>query len=144
MNRSHHDQLLKELLADESLEMVRHQSLERGMAAARRRRQRAGWTKGGLISVLLLAALWLLIPTPQRPAARNQVAHEQVTTNPATVATVVPSVKVPASVRFISDDELLALFPGRSLALLGPPGRKTLVFLDQPSVSDHNQKGSKP
>jgi hypothetical protein len=35
-------------------------------------------------------------------------------------------------VRVISDEELFALFPGRSLALVGPPGHQQLVFLDEP------------
>jgi hypothetical protein len=33
-------------------------------------------------------------------------------------------------VRFISDDELLSLFPGRPVALIGAPGQQQFVFLD--------------
>jgi hypothetical protein len=39
-----------------------------------------------------------------------------------------------ATVKRISDEELLALFPGRSLALIGPPGHQELVFLDAPTA----------
>ena len=33
----------------------------------------------------------------------------------------------------INDDELFALFAGRSMALIGKPGEQQLVFLDQNS-----------
>jgi len=33
-------------------------------------------------------------------------------------------------VKFISADELLALFPNRPVALIGKPGSQQLVFLD--------------
>jgi hypothetical protein len=35
-----------------------------------------------------------------------------------------------SDVKIISDDELFALFPGRSMALIGTPGQQQLVFLD--------------
>jgi hypothetical protein len=34
------------------------------------------------------------------------------------------------AIQFISEDELLAQFPGRSVALIGPPANRRLVFLD--------------
>jgi len=137
MKRSNHSPLLKDLLADDSLETVRRQSLQRGMTLARRRRQRAGWTKGALFSALLLVALWLSLPAKRSPSARNQVPHGPVATDAASVAITTPSAKDPVAVRFISDDELLALFPGRSLALIGPPGRNTLIFLESSLMSDY-------
>jgi hypothetical protein len=39
--------------------------------------------------------------------------------------------RIEKAVEFISDAELLALFPGRPLALIGPAGRQELVFPDQ-------------
>ena len=38
-----------------------------------------------------------------------------------------------SGVKMISDEELFALFPGRSLALIGKPGHQQLVFLDTPA-----------
>ena len=142
MKPAKHDPLLKELLADASLEAVRRQSLEQGMAVARRRRQRANWAKGGLIAASLVAALWLLIPIKQNPAARNRVAHAPAATNAVVPATDSSAARNRATVLFISDDELLALFPGRSLALIGPPGRMTLVFLEPSSATDRREDGS--
>ena len=46
--------------------------------------------------------------------------------------------KMLVAIRFISDDELLALFPGRPWALIGSPERKTLLFLDQPLANGRN------
>jgi hypothetical protein len=34
-------------------------------------------------------------------------------------------------IKVISDEELFALFPRRSLALIGSPGHQKLVFLDR-------------
>jgi hypothetical protein len=34
-------------------------------------------------------------------------------------------------VKLITDDELLALFPDRPVALIGKPGQQQLVFLDE-------------
>ena len=35
-----------------------------------------------------------------------------------------------AKVKIITDEELFALFPNRAMALIGPPGRQQLIFLD--------------
>ncbi|MBI5386433.1 MAG: hypothetical protein HZA90_17315 [Verrucomicrobia bacterium] len=123
MKQANCDPLLNELLADESLEVVRRRSLEQGLAVARRRRQRAGWAKAGMIAAVILGALCLFLPNGKRPELREQVARGPATTTHA-----------PSAVRFISDDELLALFSGRPLALIGPPERRTLLFLDQPTT----------
>jgi len=45
-------------------------------------------------------------------------------------------------IKFITDEELFALFPNRPLALVGKPGQQQLVFLDQrwaPSQSRLNE-----
>jgi hypothetical protein len=44
-------------------------------------------------------------------------------------------------VKFINDEELLALFPGRPLALVGKPGEQQLVFLDQLVAGRNGQDG---
>jgi hypothetical protein len=126
--------LLKELLAEDSLEGVRRRSLEQGMTIAHHRRQRANWAKGALVSAAVVTMVCLLGPGWRSRSARRQVPGEPVP-NTAMVASVASTAKGPAAVRFISDEELLAFFPGRSLALIGPPGHKTLFFLDQVSLS---------
>jgi len=35
--------------------------------------------------------------------------------------------------KYISDEELFKLFPGRSIALIGKPGEQELIFLDKQS-----------
>jgi hypothetical protein len=36
-------------------------------------------------------------------------------------------------VRLLTDEQLLAMFPGRPVALIGPAGDQRLVFLDEPA-----------
>ncbi len=139
MNHSKRDILLKELLADESLEAIRRASLDQGLAIAQRRRRRANWTRGALMAAGLLAALWLAFPSRHHKSGRNQIAQGPVLPNGSSVKNLAPTPKAPAMVRIISDDELLALFPGRPRALIGPPGRKTLLFLEQSSTANTSE-----
>jgi hypothetical protein len=44
-------------------------------------------------------------------------------------------------VKFISDDELLAMFPQGSVALIGKPGQQRLVSLGEP---ERNMQALKP
>ena len=135
MKPSKHNPILKGLLAEDSLEVVRRRSLEQGMAITRHRRRRTNWAKGAIASVLLVATMCLLMPRRQPPFTRD-VATGQPTANPTRISAVAAATRNSAVVRFISDEELLALFPGRSLALVGPPGHKELVFLEQESLGD--------
>jgi hypothetical protein len=48
----------------------------------------------------------------------------------------VPAAEAAAPIKVISDEDLLALFPDRSMALLGPPGQQQLVFLDKAKKID--------
>ncbi len=134
-----HNPMLTELLTEDSLDVVRRRSLALGLAVARRRRHRANWTKSALISVV---AICLFVWMWQGEFVRNRVSSQTSETKITTA--VGQNAKNPAAVRFISDEELLALFPGRSLALIGPPGHKELVFLDQTALSDNNEAASKP
>ena len=136
MKRSDREPLLKELLTDESLEALRLRSVDQGLAVVRRRKQHAAWAKGGLMVGATLGALWLVVSLNEHPRLPDQVGHRPLATNAANSTPPVTTMKTPAPVRFISDDELLALFPGRPLALIGPPGRKTLLFLDQPPTTE--------
>jgi hypothetical protein len=144
MKRSNYDPLLKGILADESLETLRRRSLAHGQAITRRRRYRAVWAKACLFSAISLGALGLLLSVASRSRTGSPVVRGPAPTNALTLAkTTTTSLKQPADVRFISDDELLALFPGRPLALVGPPGQKTLLFLDQ-SPTDKPSETSQP
>ena len=120
--------LLKEILADEKLSALRRGSLSLGLDAVRRaRRLRRAMHAGtlALMPVLLILALMLHKPT-QEPASQPSTPGTQQ----VSVATAPPN---ESGVKIISDEELFALFPGRSLALVGKPGHQQLVFLDAPA-----------
>ncbi len=116
MNHFDREQLLSELLENSELADVRQNSLELGLASLRRRRSQARAVRGLVVLVPLALLLLVLL----QPAAPQRV--------------VVPPSAATASnrVKFITDEELLALFPNRSVALVGKPGQQQLVFLDQP------------
>ena len=121
MNTPDENPLLRDVLADEGLDTLRRTSLDRALAAQRRARcfRHAGHAAmiAVLPALLVLAFLWHR-PSPS-PAA------------PMTVVMSVTTAPPPATygVQMISDEELFALFPGRSLALIGKPGRQQLVSL---------------
>ena len=122
MNDRDHQRLLRELLAaDESLGAFLQTSLETGLVALARRRQRRRHLRtAALAAPALLLGFGLVArfhsaapaPAPSPAIARTETAPAEITT--------------------LSDDELFALFPGRSLALVGRPGEQQLVFLDLP------------
>jgi hypothetical protein len=124
-----HDYLLRQVLTDEKLEAIRQQSLQSMLAAAGHRRRQRRFTTAGIIGMLGLLLCWAYpLNQPRRPPATTQVSPPQP---PSPVAqTTGPSRKI----EIITDTELFALFPGRSLALIGPPGQQQLVFLDQKNL----------
>jgi hypothetical protein len=100
--------------------------LRRALLSARHRRfaRRAG--RGALAIALLVSAVLLLRPSssPQPDSVAPSLA---IPTPPQPPYEVIPG----TSVRVISDEELLALFEGRPRGLIGPPGQRQLVLLDQ-------------
>lgn len=124
MNPSDQDRLLKELLAGEASPDFRQASLERALASMRRRR-----IVHRVSSVCAVAALMGIMLWQTTSARRSASSGTQMASNATAVI-----VQQPARAQFqtISDDELLALFPGRLVALIGEPGRQRLVFLDEP------------
>ena len=72
----------------------------------------------------LLVVVALLWAQPSRESV-SQLARED---RHASDAVMAPD---ESGVKMLSDEELFALFPGRSLALLGNPGQQELVFLDR-------------
>ncbi len=132
MNPNPHEEFIKELLTDRNLEQLRSGSLERGMALARQRRGRRRAVRVGLTAIVLAAAVtW-------SARFRSIPASERAKTGPPEV----PAAALAASqsrdpwpettgVRQITDEELLAMFPGRAVALVGRAGDQKLVFLDR-------------
>ena len=121
MKRQKQRELLDSVLCGVDIEGFRRDCLELGLGAVRRRRQRRRWARTGmfcLLTCVLAVAACLLA----NPSALQRLRHPHA---------MALAAKPASSVRIISDKELFALFPGRSLALVGPPGRQQLLFLDQ-------------
>jgi hypothetical protein len=112
---TNHERLLSEALAE--TEDFRRSSLQQTLAAVRRvqRGRRIRRVLGGVSAMVLAVTLWWLRIAPAGPAPR--VAEQ-------------PSAPPESPIRMISEDELLAQFPGRAVALVGPPTDRRLIFLD--------------
>lgn len=122
------DPLLKEILAGDELTDFRLASLEHGLNVMRRQQRRRRGVRVGALLMLPLLFTFAILSRRTPEASNRQIAS----TNPTTAALPTP----PADGRdtkFITDEELFALFPNRPLALVGKPGQQQLVFLDQPA-----------
>lgn len=120
MKRQDHDRLLREILADEKVEGLREASLSQGLGQLRQRRRRRA-VLSGVTASLAVAMIALVISRRMTPQRSSEIVPE-VMSPPNT-----PKVTV------ISDDQLLALFSERPVALVGAPGNQQLLFLDQRS-----------
>ncbi len=125
MSGSERDRLLQEILAGDDLAEFRQTSLDQGLTLVRRLRHRRRAVRlcavVGLPLLLVLGMLFRLSLQVAKPAGPSSTAAASV--GPAS------PVENPA-VKFITDEELFALFPNRPVALLGKPGQQQLVFLD--------------
>jgi hypothetical protein len=124
MKADDQDQLLRELLPGKELSAFRQESLALGLAALQRRRQRRQIFRASAAAILvLLVASGLLWQLTRSPATQRRPVSPEFARAPLPSNT--------PSATLISDDELLALFPNRSLALIGKPGHQRLLFLDE-------------
>ncbi|MEP6663757.1 MAG: hypothetical protein ABJC04_08845 [Verrucomicrobiota bacterium] len=118
--------LLNEILAHDQLSHLRRTSLDGALGVMRQSQRRRRALRAGMCALLplvfLAAFVWLKPASPSAEAPIAKVSRETSTT----------AVSPQTSVKIISDEELFALFPGRSLALIGKPGHQELVFLDAP------------
>jgi len=127
MKHPEHDRLLNEIVTGEELADFREASLQHALTAIRQQRRRQRFVRlGALAGVPIAVALGIVFSRSPKPALREIAASNA---SPVAVASVQPRT---APVKFISDDELLALFPDRPVALIGKPGHQQLVFLDKP------------
>lgn len=128
MKHPEHDRLLKEIVTGEELADFREASLQQGLTAIRqqRRRQRA-LRLGALAAVPVAVVLGIVFSRSPKPPVREIAASNA---SPVAVSSAPPGT---APVKLINDDELLALFPDRPVALIGKPGQQQLVFLDKPA-----------
>jgi hypothetical protein len=128
--------LLNELLSDDQLDDLRGATLEQGLRLVRRRRRlrRVARTSGwiGIVVALAIAVPALFWSQPASDQATQTTDSEGVIIAHAAVE---PPVELDADtgVRLLTDEQLLAMFPGRPVALIGPAGDQRLVFLDEPA-----------
>jgi hypothetical protein len=123
MKRSEHEKLLTHILPGEDGADFERASLEHGLSCLRQQRRRRHLLRAsGIAAVLSLISLAFVLKSHQ-PISRDSSAQLASTPPPATAS----------HVEFINDDQLLALWPDRSVALIGKPGQQWLVFLDKPN-----------
>ena len=125
MKRSDQDRLLGEVLADENVERLRAASLAGALNALRSRRRRRAYVSGAAASFALAVVVFVSI--------RHRTPEETI---------VPPPEPKTNAVKIISDEQLLALFPDRSVALIGRPGEQRLVFLAGSEARNDDRKGS--
>lgn len=124
MKRMDSDRLVTEILAGEGLSELRTSALNQGVAYLRRRKYRRRMTQVGLCACLLFATLLGLV---------MRGIHERPFRNDHNLASETAAQKAApriSGIERIDDEELLALFPNRPVALIGQPGKQQLVFLD--------------
>ena len=131
MKRSDQDQLLQELLTDAAWSKFRGDSLEQTVCALRQRQRTTRFARIGLLAlapVLVSLGLWINFRAPNVTVTRQEIAA------PPQVVEIMPA-RPAEPVEEITKEELLALFPGRALVLIGPPGEQQLIFFDSPPKS---------
>jgi hypothetical protein len=126
------DSLHRDVLAGEEAAPCRAASLEQMLVLVQHRRCRRRRRSGLWVALpAVLACAFLLLRSPA-PASRFAAT---VTSSTGEIAgSAAPSGSRSAGdapVRFITDEELLNLFPDRPVALVGAAGRQRFVFLDE-------------
>ena len=124
------DQLLREILTGDELTSFRRASLEIGLARMRQQRARRRAARAcALGSLPLLLALVLFVL--RTPESRHWPKIKSTLPSETRASTHGERVKM----KFITDEELFALFPDRPVVLIGKPGQQELVFLDNNRAS---------
>jgi hypothetical protein len=124
MRKSDQEQLLAEILDGGDLDALRAASLARGLEAIRRRRRRHQLE---ILAAVIIPLLVIFAAALHRPSKPVTLVAAQST--PAAAADV-------SGVKYITAQELFALFPGRPIALIGKPGRQQVIFLDEIARAD--------
>ena len=117
------DELLADMLADEN--RLRETTLQRGLAEmhrVRKRRHTMRVTVAVCLPVLVLAAT---IYVRDLSTNRNST-HD----TPLPITQIEKTIRG-TSIRVLNDEELLDLFNGRPVALIGPAGHQQLILFDE-------------
>ena len=126
MTERDQDQLWNAIFADDEVARLRQASLARGLRELRGRRRRT------IAARIAMMALPILLLTGLAFYPRNQ--HRELAN---TSATILATSKTKPQVEHITTEQLFALFPNRPIALVGKPGHKQLVFLDEQPAGIH-------
>ena len=124
MKHSDEHPLLNAVLTGPEVAEFREASLREALTAMRRVRQRRRAVRGFALVALPLMVVSLILLGEREDSSTLEPAS---TAPPVIVAT--PESIGSSPVEYISDEELLALFPDQPLALVGPEGQQQLVFL---------------
>ncbi|MCW5554279.1 MAG: hypothetical protein KIS67_19235 [Verrucomicrobiae bacterium] len=131
MNVHERNRLTKEILAGDEIAALRQRSLENGLAALRHRRRRRQVARlAACLAFSSLLVYGFLIERKPLEETAMTAALGLTTTEIASTEATRPAVK------FITDDELFALFPDRAMALIGNPGRQQVLFFGASGTSE--------
>ena len=119
MNSRETNRILKEVLATDTKDRLRSASLEQGLTLIRRRRQVQTIVRACAVFCLLLVPIAILV-----------TRHSPKTMAPALAASLPDQPGAYPRIERITDAELLALFPGQTIALIGAPGEQRLMVAD--------------
>src|SRR5262245_36198359 len=130
MKPNDQDSLLAEILSGAELENLRHTSMARSLAAmkTKRRKRMAGRIALGIIIPALFAFTFMRRSSESKSPI---VARHQIEQVPHQTAQAAPQAE---AIKTIGDDELLALFTDRGVALIGKPGNQRLMVFDKQSL----------
>jgi hypothetical protein len=126
MKTPERDELLDEILTGDNASHLRVSSLDRTLQCVRQQRRWHNTLRGASV-VAIVGLVAIVIWSRQRPTGRQQMAGSI-----QSVARVESGRTIPGtSIRVVNDEELLAMFPNRPVALVGPPERRQFVLLDE-------------
>jgi hypothetical protein len=132
------DPLLDAIFSNDELEELRKDSLNQMLLISRKSsHHRPGAVRivmclAGVAVIIMLAKLFW----PVTPTTHKSETHLNPPLTQSQLLNADHSPKVNPGVKVLNDEELLALFPGRPVALIGPPGQQKLIFLDEPTSSN--------
>lgn len=122
------NRLMRELFEDEQQARLRRESLARGVETLRQVRRRRTLLRATVYTALPLLALLLFVfrpPTPHPPQTKQALSSPVV----GVPGDGLKPAQSPGGIALLTDEELFALFPGRSMALVGESGNQKLLFL---------------
>lgn len=125
MKPENQDRLLTDIFVTGEPEGFRQESLKCGLSVLRRKRRiRRGLTLVAVATLLCQAFRFINLPDYSHSwSSKSQRLNPPSPTTPKAER---------SEIKFIDDEQLLALFPDRSVALIGKPGHQELLFLNEP------------